>query len=135
MTPRLSGHFSIFGLVFFVLKSLPGIARQWSPEKFAVLSLKLSANGRNNSQHCWVKNAGSCWQWCANRCNNSQQCWNLHATTCNRLCKRMQHITSMQQCWELLVNNVAFVCTGFKPRSRVRILIYRTWAITRESFH
>ena len=35
MTPRLSGHFSIFGLVFFVLKSLPGIARQWSPEKFA----------------------------------------------------------------------------------------------------
>ena len=25
MTPRLSGHFSIFGLVFFVLKSLLGI--------------------------------------------------------------------------------------------------------------
>ena len=42
---------------------------------------------------------------------------------------------NIQQCWELLVNNVAFVCTGFKPRSRVRILIYRTWAITRESFH
>ena len=30
MTPRLSRHFSIFGLVFFVLKSLLGIARQWS---------------------------------------------------------------------------------------------------------
>ena len=27
MTPRLSGHFSIFGLAFFVLKSLLGIAR------------------------------------------------------------------------------------------------------------
>ena len=40
MTPRLSGHFSIFGLVFFVLKSLLGIARQWSREKFAGLSLK-----------------------------------------------------------------------------------------------
>ena len=26
MTPRLSGHFSIFGLVFFVLKLLLGIA-------------------------------------------------------------------------------------------------------------
>ena len=38
-TPRLSGHFSIFGLVFFVLKSLLGIARHWSREKFAVLSL------------------------------------------------------------------------------------------------
>ena len=40
MTPRLSGHFSIFGLVFFVLKSLLGIAKQWSREKFAILSLK-----------------------------------------------------------------------------------------------
>ena len=28
MTPRLTGHFSIFVLVFFVLKSFLGIARQ-----------------------------------------------------------------------------------------------------------
>ena len=40
MTPRLSGHFSTFDLVIFVLKSLLGIARQWSLEKFAVLTLK-----------------------------------------------------------------------------------------------
>ena len=40
MTLRLSGHFSIFGLVFFVLKSPLGIARQWSHEKFAILTLK-----------------------------------------------------------------------------------------------
>ena len=40
MTPRLSGHFSIFGLVFFVLKSLLGIVRQWSLEKFVILTLK-----------------------------------------------------------------------------------------------
>ena len=40
MTPRLSSHFSIFGLVFFVLNSLLGIARQWSREKFAILTLK-----------------------------------------------------------------------------------------------
>ena len=40
MTLRLSGHFSLFGLVFFELKSLPGIARQWSHEKIAVLSVK-----------------------------------------------------------------------------------------------
>ena len=39
-TPKLSGHFSIFGLVFFVLKFLLGIARQWSLEKFAILTLK-----------------------------------------------------------------------------------------------
>ena len=40
MTPRLSGHFSIFGLVFFVLKSLLGIVRQWSRKKFPILTLK-----------------------------------------------------------------------------------------------
>ena len=37
MTRRLSGHFSIFGLVLFVLKSLLGIATQRSGEKFAIL--------------------------------------------------------------------------------------------------
>ena len=37
MTQRLSCHFSIFGLVSFVLKSLLGIARQWSCEKFRIL--------------------------------------------------------------------------------------------------
>ena len=40
MTSRLSGHFSVFGLVFFVLKSLLGIVGQWSHEKFAILTLK-----------------------------------------------------------------------------------------------
>ena len=37
----LSGHFSIFGLVFLVLKSLLGIATQWSHVKFAFMTLKL----------------------------------------------------------------------------------------------
>ena len=40
MTPRLSGHFSIFGLVFFVFNSLLGIFRQCSREKSAILTLK-----------------------------------------------------------------------------------------------
>ena len=40
MTARLSGHFSIFGLAFFELKSLLGIARQYCREKFAILSKK-----------------------------------------------------------------------------------------------
>ena len=40
MTPRLSGHISVFGLVFFVLWSLLRIARQWSYEQFAILSMK-----------------------------------------------------------------------------------------------
>ena len=60
MTPRLSGHISILGLVFFVFKSLLGILRQWSREKFALLPLRLPANGLNNSQHCCANNVGSC---------------------------------------------------------------------------
>ena len=40
MTPRFSSHFSILGLVFFLLKSLLGIARQWSRKKIAILTLQ-----------------------------------------------------------------------------------------------
>ena len=40
MTPRLSGHFSIFPLVFFVLKPLLENARQWGRENFAILAPK-----------------------------------------------------------------------------------------------
>ena len=54
MTPRLSGHFSIFGLVFFVLKSLLGIARQWSREKFAILSLKPRSHVRILIYRTWA---------------------------------------------------------------------------------
>ena len=61
MTPRLSGHFSLFGLIFFVLKSLLGIARQWSREKFAVLNLKpriLQQDG-NWDESTFVKTSGT----------------------------------------------------------------------------
>ena len=54
MTPRLSGHFSIFGLVFFVLKSLLGIARQWSLEKFAILTLKPRSRVRILIYRTWA---------------------------------------------------------------------------------
>ena len=54
MTPTLSGHFSIFGLVFFVLKSLLGIARQWSLEKFAILTLKPRSRVRILIYRTWA---------------------------------------------------------------------------------
>ena len=54
MTPRLSGHFSIFGLVFFVLKSLLGIARQWGREKIAMLSLKTRSHVRILIYRTWA---------------------------------------------------------------------------------
>ena len=40
MAPRLSGQTSIFGVVFFVSKSLLGIERQMKREKFAILTRK-----------------------------------------------------------------------------------------------
>ena len=47
MIQRLTGHFFIFGLVFFVLKPLLGITRQWRNEKFAILSLKPQSHDRS----------------------------------------------------------------------------------------
>ena len=54
MTPRLSGHFSIFGLVFFVLKSLLGVARQQSRKKIAILTLKPRSDARILIYQTWA---------------------------------------------------------------------------------
>ena len=54
--------------------------------------LKLRENGRKNSQHCFHT-----FDRFHTLQNNSQQ----QATTCNRVCKRMQRVTS---------NNVELVC-------------------------
>ena len=40
MAPRLSGQTSIFGVVFFVSKSLLGIGGQKKLEKFAIFTRK-----------------------------------------------------------------------------------------------
>ena len=65
MASRLSGHFSIFGLVFFVLKSLLGIARQWSRENFAISTLKPRSHVRILIYRTWA--IGS-WQECKKKC-------------------------------------------------------------------
>ena len=54
MTLRLSGQFSTFCLVFFVLKSLLGIARQWSLDKFAILTLKPRSHVRILIYRTWA---------------------------------------------------------------------------------
>ena len=54
MTSRLSGHFSISGLVFFVVKSLLGIVRQWSREKVAILTLKPWSHVRIVNNRTWA---------------------------------------------------------------------------------
>ena len=40
MTLRLSGHLSIFGLVFFAFTCLLGIVKKWSRKNCAITSLK-----------------------------------------------------------------------------------------------
>ena len=54
MTPKLSAHFSLFGLVFFVLKFLLGIAGQCSLEKFAILTLKPRIHVRILIDRTWA---------------------------------------------------------------------------------
>ena len=46
MAPRLSGQTSIFGVVFFVSKSLLGIEGQRKLEKFAILTQKPRSHAR-----------------------------------------------------------------------------------------
>ena len=53
MAPRLSGQTSIFGVVFFVSKSLLGIERQKKLEKFAILARKPRSHARILIYRTW----------------------------------------------------------------------------------
>ena len=54
MTPRFTGHFSIFCLVFFVVKSLLRIVRQCSREKLAILLIKSWSQGSILIYQVWA---------------------------------------------------------------------------------
>ena len=61
MAPRLSGQTSIFGVVFFVSKSLLGIERQKKLEKFAILTRKPRTRVRILIYRTWpIGNRASC---------------------------------------------------------------------------
>ena len=53
MAPRLSGQTSIFGVVFFVSKSLLGIERQNKLEKLAILTRKPQSHARILIYRTW----------------------------------------------------------------------------------
>ena len=53
MAPRLSGQTSIFGVVFFVSKSLFGIEGQRKLEKFAILTQKPQGHARILIYQTW----------------------------------------------------------------------------------
>ena len=54
MAPRLSGQTSIFGVVFFVSKSLLGIERQRKLEKFSILTRKPRSHVRILIYRTWL---------------------------------------------------------------------------------
>ena len=58
MGPRLSGQNSIFGVVFFVSKSLLGIERQKKLEKFAILTRKPRSHARILIYRTWPIRGG-----------------------------------------------------------------------------
>ena len=61
MAPRLSGQTSIFGVVFFVSKSLLGIERQKKLEKFAILTRKPRSHARILIYRTWpIQNRSTC---------------------------------------------------------------------------
>jgi len=53
MAPRLSGQHSIFGVVFFVAKSLLGIKGQKKLEEFAILTRKPRSRARILIYRTW----------------------------------------------------------------------------------
>ena len=53
MAPRLSGQTSIFGVVFFVSKSLLGIEGQKKLEKFAIFTRKPRSHARILIYRTW----------------------------------------------------------------------------------
>lgn len=54
MAPRLSGQTSMFGVVFFVAKSLLGIERQEKREKLAILTRKPRGHVRILIYRTWL---------------------------------------------------------------------------------
>ena len=85
------------------------LAENWC---WSLLSIKLRANGRNDSQHCWPDNVGI-------RCIRLQVVerlpgFKLCATTLNNMQQGAQTDATynIQQFWELLANNVGSIRTG-----------------------
>ena len=60
MAPRLSGHCSLFGVLIFVFRSLLEIARQWSREEFAILTLNPRSHVRVLIYRTWAIRAFKC---------------------------------------------------------------------------
>jgi len=87
-------------------------------------AVKLRANGRNNSQHCWPNNAGRC---CV-RLHVSKRLtgFKLSAKTPNNTQTECATDTkcNIQRCWELLANDAASVCTLAERLSGVDTVQY-----------
>ena len=72
MASRLSGQNSIFGVVFFVSKSLLGIERQKKLEKFAILTRKPRSHARILIYRTWPIGKALCIDLFVNTCSFSR---------------------------------------------------------------
>ena len=70
MAPRLSGQTSIFGVVFFVSKSLLGIEGQRKLEKFAILTRKPRSHARILIYRTWPIHQSLSMLSPGNQCNS-----------------------------------------------------------------
>ena len=61
MAPRLSGQTSIFGVVFFLSKSLLGIERQKKLKKYTILTRKPRSHVRILIYRTWAIAASPYW--------------------------------------------------------------------------
>ena len=73
-------------------------------------------------QHCWAtfrrSHQKKCWELLAQKFYQFQTLPNnSHATTRNNMQQGVQTdaTCNIEQCWELVANNVASICTGLKP--------------------
>ena len=80
------------------------LEEQYKRIQHCCTTLRRSRNKRN-VETCWLKSL-TCFKLCATTSNNMQQGVQTDATR------------NIQQCWELLANNVASVCT------RLQVTIY-----------
>ena len=119
-----------------LVRLLYNLSTHLNEKVYVIFRLTLRADGCNNSQHCWPNNVGSCCVRVGSGVQTGAMTPNIVGPTTLGVVasvlavvrKRVQQLPttrnnmqqgvqtdatcSIQQCWELLANNVASVCMG-----------------------
>ena len=117
MTPRLStlsGHFSIFGLAFFALKTLLGIGRQYCREKFAILSKKPQSHDTERGL-LWANYPCSLYYESPEQSNHERFHWCAVNQTRSRHMKRNSNCFGPNWAVYFVLRAVLRLCSNTKP--------------------